>query len=215
MADMNKVLCNVQQILTPAQQLQARKNIGAFASSNAAPEYDPAATYPIIGILRMHEGVLYRNKVAINTAEDWTEAHWENVNLAGMLNADLTDWLDITDEFTFDDTYFTNKNNFKIFYNLTLQMVAANVVFQSKNLSTGQSAWKYIATASLRTTLGIGISTELIAFSPDPGTNRVNVGIDSEGIKYKNPSTNSDIWYCSPGGMVLMIATPVIPNSVS
>lgn len=77
MADMNKVLCNVQQILTPAQQLQARKNIGAFASSNAAPEYDPEATYPIIGTMCMHEGVLYRSKVAINTAEDWTAAHWE------------------------------------------------------------------------------------------------------------------------------------------
>ena len=98
MADMNKVLCNVQQILTPAQQLQARKNIGAFASSSAAPEYDPEATYPIIGTLRMHEGVLYRSKVAINTAEDWTEAHWEVDSVSAELDELKSDpnWVNVT-----------------------------------------------------------------------------------------------------------------------
>lgn len=118
MADMNKVLCNVQQILTPAQQLQARKNIGAFASSSTAPEYDPAATYPIIGTLRMHEGVLYRSKVAINTAEDWTAAHWEVTDIISEINkiygnlldidilSLITDWVDITD-------YIVYRNNFQ------------------------------------------------------------------------------------------------------
>lgn len=98
MADMNKVLCNVQQILTPAQQLQARNNIGAFANSNVAPEYDPEATYPIIGTPCMHEGVLYRSKVAINTAEDWTEAHWEVDSVSAELDELKSDpkWVNVT-----------------------------------------------------------------------------------------------------------------------
>lgn len=87
MADMNKILCNVQQILTPAQQLQARKNIGAFGNDNVAPEYDPEATYPIIGTPCMHDGVLYRSKVEINTAEDWTEAHWERSSVVDLINS--------------------------------------------------------------------------------------------------------------------------------
>lgn len=82
MASNNKVCVNIDQTdpehggFTDAEKQQARNNIGACGNDNIAPEYNPKATYPIIGTPCMHEGVLYRSKVAINTAENWTEAHW-------------------------------------------------------------------------------------------------------------------------------------------
>lgn len=74
----------------------ARNNIGACSKDDLdtsisrleksiAPTYNQSATYPIIGTLCMHDDVLYRNKVAISTAEDWTEDHWEVVDIAGLL----------------------------------------------------------------------------------------------------------------------------------
>lgn len=91
---------------------------GYINDKNLAADYDPEATYPIIGTSRMHEGVLYRSKVAINTPEDWTEAHWEVTDIiseinkvyGNLLNIDIlsliTDWVDITD-------YIVYRNNFQ------------------------------------------------------------------------------------------------------
>lgn len=80
------------------------------ANRNIALEYSPSETYPIIGTLRMHEGVLYKSKVVINTAEDWTEAHWEVTDIAGEISPGSSDYVDITSEWTF-------LNNFRLQYN--------------------------------------------------------------------------------------------------
>lgn len=41
-----------------------------------APDYDPTSTYPTVGTAVMHNGLRYVSNTAINTAEDWTSAHW-------------------------------------------------------------------------------------------------------------------------------------------
>lgn len=41
-----------------------------------APGYDPTAIYPTVGTAVMHNGLRYVSNTAINTAEDWTSAHW-------------------------------------------------------------------------------------------------------------------------------------------
>lgn len=41
-----------------------------------APGYDPTSTYPTVGTAVMHSGKRYVSNTAINTAEDWTPAHW-------------------------------------------------------------------------------------------------------------------------------------------
>ena len=51
------------------------------SNANTAPEYDPTATYPIVGTLRYHENVLYKSTVAINTAEAWNSAHWTTTSV--------------------------------------------------------------------------------------------------------------------------------------
>jgi hypothetical protein len=45
-------------------------------TSSIAPDYDPTQTYPTVGTAVMQYGTRYVNNVAINTAEDWTPAHW-------------------------------------------------------------------------------------------------------------------------------------------
>ena len=51
------------------------------SNANTAPEYDPTATYPIVGTLRYHGNVLYKSKVAIDTAEAWNPAHWTTTSV--------------------------------------------------------------------------------------------------------------------------------------
>jgi hypothetical protein len=46
------------------------------AKTSIAPDYDPTQTYPTVGTAVMQYGTRYVNNVAINTAEDWTPAHW-------------------------------------------------------------------------------------------------------------------------------------------
>ena len=53
----------------------------SVSNANMAPEYDPTATYPIVGTLRYHENVLYKSTVAINTAEAWNSAHWTTTSV--------------------------------------------------------------------------------------------------------------------------------------
>ena len=68
------------------------------SNANIAPKYDPTATYPNIGTLCTYGNVLYRSKVAINTAEDWTAAHWDVVNIADSL-LEMSAGYDVTAEF--------------------------------------------------------------------------------------------------------------------
>lgn len=65
---------------TAANPLSIQSTIGV-SNANTAPEYDPAATYPMVGTLRYHENVLYKSTVAITTAEAWSPAHWTTTSV--------------------------------------------------------------------------------------------------------------------------------------
>lgn len=54
------------------------------AASNLAPEYSATSTYPA-GSYVIHDGVLYTNTNAIETAEDWNPAHWTQTTVAEMM----------------------------------------------------------------------------------------------------------------------------------
>lgn len=68
------------------------------SNDNIAPKYNPTSIYPNVGTLCTYGNVLYRSKVAINTAEEWNEEHWEIDSVASELEevkASPT-WVDIT-----------------------------------------------------------------------------------------------------------------------
>ena len=69
-----------------------------ISNANTAPKYDPNAIYPTVGTLCTYGNVLYRSKVAINEAEDWTEEHWEVDSVASELEELKAPpiWVDIT-----------------------------------------------------------------------------------------------------------------------
>ncbi len=86
------------------------------SNANTAPKYDPTATYPNIGTLCTYGNVLYRSKVAINTAEEWTEEHWEIDSVASELEevkASPT-WVDITSKLGNYDGTQTKKGQQRI-----------------------------------------------------------------------------------------------------
>lgn len=83
---MNKkyeVAVNLQQDFTVAEQTQGRNNIGACDIANIAPAYInkvyAANSYVV------HDGVLYTNETAIETAENWNPAHWTQTTVAEMM----------------------------------------------------------------------------------------------------------------------------------
>ena len=49
-----------------------------------AAQYDNQGTYTI-GDYVLHEGGFYRCKVAIDTAEEWTSGHWDQVTVGSEL----------------------------------------------------------------------------------------------------------------------------------
>ena len=53
--------------------------------SNFGDEYDSTATYAV-GDRRVYGGVWYECNTAISTAEDWTEAHWDKVSFADIID---------------------------------------------------------------------------------------------------------------------------------
>jgi hypothetical protein len=65
---------------TDANPLSIQSALGV-SNANTAPEYDPTATYPIVGTLRYHENVLYKSTVSINAAEAWNSAHWTTTSV--------------------------------------------------------------------------------------------------------------------------------------
>ena len=67
-------------------------------NANIAPKYDPTSIYPTVGTLRTYDNVLYRSKVAINTAEDWTAAHWDVANIVDSF-LEIGEGYDVTAEF--------------------------------------------------------------------------------------------------------------------
>lgn len=55
------------------------------SNANTAPKYDPTATYPKVGTLCTYNNVLYRSKVAINEAKEWTKEDWKVDSVASEL----------------------------------------------------------------------------------------------------------------------------------
>ena len=73
-----------------------------FATA-VAPEYDPTATYPTVGTAVMYKGLRYENNVAINAAEAWTAAHWDEADVESQFaNVEdaLSDINDILEDIT-------------------------------------------------------------------------------------------------------------------
>lgn len=68
------------------------------SNANTAPKYDSTLIYPTVGTLCTYNNVLYRSKVAINEAEEWTAEHWEVDSVASELKELKVDptWVDIT-----------------------------------------------------------------------------------------------------------------------
>lgn len=58
-------------------------NSASGANTAVAPEYEKT-TYAK-GALVFHEGELYKANAAIETAEDWTAAHWTKTSVAAEL----------------------------------------------------------------------------------------------------------------------------------
>ena len=50
-----------------------------------APEYDSTATYEV-GEYCTYDGDLYKCNTAIDVAEDWTAAHWDNTSITEELD---------------------------------------------------------------------------------------------------------------------------------
>ena len=65
---------------TDSNPLSIQSALGV-SNANTAPEYDPTATYPIVGTLRYHGNVLYKSTVAIDTAEEWNSSHWTTTSV--------------------------------------------------------------------------------------------------------------------------------------
>lgn len=97
------------------------------SNTNTAPEYDPNATYPKVGTLCTYNNVLYRSKVAINTAEEWTEAHWEVDSVSAELDGLKADpeWVDITSKLgDYDNTSTrTDGRRIRIKYSKKLALI--------------------------------------------------------------------------------------------
>lgn len=68
------------------------------SNANIAPKYDPTSIYPTVGTLCTYGNVLYRSKVAINTAEDWTADHWDVANIVDSF-LEMGIGYDVTAEF--------------------------------------------------------------------------------------------------------------------
>lgn len=61
------------------------KDIGFAKTEAIAPEYDSTVTYPTVGTAVMHNGLRYVSNTAINTAEDWTPAHWTETSVEDVI----------------------------------------------------------------------------------------------------------------------------------
>ena len=95
------------------------------SNANTAPKYDPTATYPKVGTLCTYNNVLYRSKVAINSAEDWTEEHWEIDSVASELS-NIGVWEDISSEFT-PTSIITNINRITIKINREIGLLYLSI----------------------------------------------------------------------------------------
>lgn len=95
------------------------------SNANTAPKYDPTAIYTKVGTLCTYGNVLYRSKVAINEAEEWTEEHWEVNSVASELSNTITNigtWEDISSKFACT-SLITSINTMKVLINRAIGLL--------------------------------------------------------------------------------------------
>ncbi len=130
-----------------------------------APTYSDQSVYPV-GAYRWYDGILYKSKVAITTAESFTAAHWTAVVLGNDV-ADLVDYLGaavyrsdkktatttynarirangnvekITDNASRVSVYPVEANNLYVLYGLTVRITtAAPLAVFSSSLFDGEN----------------------------------------------------------------------------
>ena len=98
------------------------------STSNTAPKYDHTAIYPKVGTLCTYNNVLYRSKVAINEAEEWTAEHWEVDSVASELSNTITNigtWEDISSKFT-RTSIITSIHSMKVCINRAIGLLYFN-----------------------------------------------------------------------------------------
>lgn len=74
-------IADIADILTDIANLADE---GAGLNAYIAPQYSATATYSAKDLV-FHNGVLYKAKSNIGTAEAWTAAHWEATTVAAVL----------------------------------------------------------------------------------------------------------------------------------
>ena len=80
------VRVDIAQTFTAAQKAQGRNNIDTPAVTSVAPAYSASSTYNV-GDYVTYNGELYKCRVVIDTAEDWTSNHWRK----SSVNSEITD----------------------------------------------------------------------------------------------------------------------------
>lgn len=83
--DANRLNHTEQGIYENSQKVDTLTTEQANIIAALAPEYSANETYSV-GQYAWHDGVLYKSKIAITTAESFTAAHWETVALADDVN---------------------------------------------------------------------------------------------------------------------------------
>ena len=146
-----------------------------FATA-VAPEYDPTATYPTVGTAVMYKGLRYENNVAINAAEAWTAAHWDEADVESQFaNVEdaLSDINDILEDITVNPgmTDLGNKTE-------------ADLVNGALTIATGNSSTKLTLTTVNALTIisNIGVPNFAITIDNSGNSNDVTVSVvESDG----------------------------------
>lgn len=77
---------NSSVVYSAADELAARTLINSAGRQDIAATYSATSTYSA-GDLAYHDGVLYKAKAAITTAEPWTPEHWDTTTIAASMGS--------------------------------------------------------------------------------------------------------------------------------
>lgn len=75
---------NVRYATTIDTEAESETIATKIDASAIAPEYDAESTYSADDVV-VHDGGLYQAKADIETAEEWTAAHWTAITLIDLL----------------------------------------------------------------------------------------------------------------------------------
>ena len=119
------------------------------SNANTAPKYDPTSIYPTVGTLCTYGNVLYRSKVAINEAEEWTEEHWEVDSVASELEElkEPPTWEDISSKFM-PTSVITVVNKASIKINKSLGLLYINIDINGNFYRSSSSVTQMLFTKS-------------------------------------------------------------------